>query len=255
MATTPSQIIAALQPYLIPANRVNASTPGCKAFGGPCDIYVYKIPGTNPAVLVFTASGSVDCDGKLTAICNENTDDGYQPQTSFEDSKGQPLDASVLPWYVLPVEGSTFRYSQNGIAGGQVGLVMYGNKSNYGVFGDENGTSNKFGEVSYAMAQSLGINPNPITGGVASGVTYIIFTGAANRVNPIEDHNKTVSMGDTAFIKLMQQLGQNLSPPEKNTPLLPSGIIPDVIKQYPYNFIATLGALALLIYLFYYRRS
>ncbi|MFZ3166345.1 MAG: SpoIID/LytB domain-containing protein [Candidatus Methanoperedens sp.] len=206
---TTEEFLAKIQPYLIPENRVNPNTPLCKSFGGACDIYVYKIPGTNPAALVVTASAAVDCDGIRTTTCNENTDDGYQYGTSFETSTGQPLDASTLPWYVLPDHGNYFNYANNGIRGGQLGLVMYGDKQNYGIFGDENANTRKIGEVSYAMAKSLGINPDPSNGGAASGVWYIIFTGSGNVVSPIEDHSKAVTMGNTAMNTLLNQLGNS----------------------------------------------
>jgi hypothetical protein len=46
----------------------------------------------------------------------------------------------------------------------------------YAVFGDT-GPKTIVGEASYAAAQALGIDPDPKTGGVDSGVTYIVFTG------------------------------------------------------------------------------
>jgi len=209
---TTEEFFAKIQPYLIPENRVNPNTPLCKSFGGPCDIYVYRLPNSNPSVLVFQSSGAVDCDGQRTNECNEITDDQYQSQTSFKQSNGQPLIASVLPYYVLPDHGNYFNYANFNIQGGQLGLIMYGREMNYGVFGDENADTHKSGEVSYAMAKSLGFNPDPANGGVPFGVWFIIFTGSGNVVSPIEDHPRAVTMGSAAMNILLNQLGTPTSP-------------------------------------------
>jgi len=47
-----------------------------------------------------------------------------------------------------------------------------------------------------------GTNPSPINGGVESGVTYIVFTGA-NYVDPIEDTAKAASVGKALASKLL----------------------------------------------------
>ena len=46
------------------------------------------------------------------------------------------------------------------------------------------------------MAKSLGINPDPRTGGVGSGVTYVAFTGKDDAVTKNEDHAEAVSIGE-----------------------------------------------------------
>jgi hypothetical protein len=65
----------------------------------------------------------------------------------------------------------------------------------YGVFGDE-GPSSIIGEASYAMASSLGIDPDPSTGGVDTGVAYIAFTGSDAVVPVIEDHAMATALGE-----------------------------------------------------------
>ena len=64
----------------------------------------------------------------------------------------------------------------------------------FGVFGDE-GPDNIIGEASYAMAASLGIDPDPSVGGTDDTVTYIVFTGEGAAVDPIEDHAAAESLG------------------------------------------------------------
>lgn len=206
---TPTEILAKIQPLLIPANRINPNTPLYDSQDKTGQIYIYKLPGTNPVVLVFQSSGAIDCDGQKTTLCNINTDPWYQSETSFTQSDGKYLNAATLPWYVLPAAGSSyFDYTKNNIGGGQLGLVMYDNNMNYGVFGDENGDRQSIGEISYAMASSLGINPDPHYGGVSCcGVTFIVFTGSGNIVSPIESHDQAVTIGNTAMNKLWTQLG------------------------------------------------
>ncbi len=60
------------------------------------------------------------------------------------------------------------------------------------------------GEASYAMASSLGIDPNPASGGVDTGVTYIVFTGQGAVVIPIEDHASAVTLGNQLAAQIIQ---------------------------------------------------
>ena len=48
-------------------------------------------------------------------------------------------------------------------------------------------------EASYATAKALGMDPSPKTGGVESGVTYILFQNS--RAEPIESHEEAVTLG------------------------------------------------------------
>ncbi|MFF4760787.1 hypothetical protein [Streptomyces sp. NPDC001292] len=50
------------------------------------------------------------------------------------------------------------------------------------------------GEASYATAQDLGIDPDPATGGVDSGVTCILFKNS--RVSPIGSHSAAHALGE-----------------------------------------------------------
>jgi RecA/RadA recombinase len=42
------------------------------------------------------------------------------------------------------------------------------------------GPSNKIGEGSIALAEALGIPSSPRTGGVSSGIMYVVFPGSGN---------------------------------------------------------------------------
>ncbi|MEI2764086.1 MAG: glycoside hydrolase family 75 protein [Dermatophilaceae bacterium] len=98
----------------------------------------------------------IDCDGKPSTVCNKSADPAFQPQTSATDSKGAFLDASELPYVVIPLPSTRFDYAKAGLELGTVVAVIYDGKVEYGVFGDE-GPDNIIGEASYAMAQLLGI--------------------------------------------------------------------------------------------------
>lgn len=145
------------------------------------------------SVVWWESDMDIDCDGGREASCM--ADPYYQPETSGTDSHGDPLDANTLPFIVVPLPSARFRYADHGIAIGQVALVMYEGRMAYAVFGDA-GPSGSIGEGSYALAEELGIDPDPVTGGADSGVTFVIFTGAASRVTRNEDHDEAVRMGE-----------------------------------------------------------
>jgi hypothetical protein len=104
---------------------------------------------------------------------------------------------------VIPLPSNRWSYEDSGIDLGQVVAVIYEGKLAYGVFGDQ-GPNNIIGEASYAMADLLGIDHDPSSGGTAGPVYFIAFTGASNRVHAIEDHDEATSIGGAAAAKLLQ---------------------------------------------------
>ncbi|UZK53506.1 glycoside hydrolase family 75 protein [Streptomyces drozdowiczii] len=153
-----------------------------------------------PTVPVCGAGGAVfwkadldiDCDGRATAACNAATDPSFHGDTAFHASDGRPLNAAELPYVVVPAPSGTWDYAKSGIRGGGVVAVVHGGKVEYAVVGDV-GPERIIGEASYATAKSLGIDPDPSSGGAPSGVTYILFKDS--RVSPIEDHEAAVRTG------------------------------------------------------------
>ncbi|MGC9668095.1 glycoside hydrolase family 75 protein [Planosporangium sp. 12N6] len=143
----------------------------------------------------WKADMDIDCDGITTSNCNKSKDPWYQPQTSFQTSKGKSFQADKTHYFVIPLPSSRFSYSSAGIKPGTVAAVIYNNKVVYAVFADE-GPNDIIGEASYATARDLGINPDPANGGVDSGVTYIVFTG--NVPSPVEDNNAITAKGEAA---------------------------------------------------------
>ncbi|MEP7126926.1 MAG: glycoside hydrolase family 75 protein [Byssovorax sp.] len=142
----------------------------------------------------------VDCDGGQSSACKNDPD--YQSGTAASDSKGHALNASVLPYVVIPQSSNGFNYKTAGLKMGSVVAVIYGGKVAYGILGDV-GPAGVIGEASYAMAQQLGLNPSPTSGGTDSGVTYVAFTGASAVVSKNEDNAQAVTLGQAAAQKVI----------------------------------------------------
>lgn len=158
--------------------------------------------GLAPTIPVCGANGAVwwhadmdiDCDGVTTAECNINTDPAYQNDTSLHTSTGEPFNAATMPYVVVPSISARWGYSSANTELGAVMAVIYNGKVEYGVFADT-GPADIIGEASYAMANALGINPDPADGGIDSGVTYMVFKGS--HVSPVESQSAAASVGQT----------------------------------------------------------
>lgn len=157
-----------------------------------------------PDAVFWKADMDIDCDGQMSAQCNSMTDPYYQPQTAAVDSNGDYLDAATLPFVVIPGRGERFDYRAAGLAMGSVVVVIYGDKLEWGVLGDV-GPVAYIGEASYRMAELLGIDPDPATGGAETGVSYIAFTGDSAVVDVIEDHAAAVELGTQKALALLGQ--------------------------------------------------
>jgi peptidoglycan hydrolase-like protein with peptidoglycan-binding domain len=172
--------------------------------GGSRTVAVCKTGGA----VHWTADFDVDCDGQRTSQCNENTDPSFQPNTSWNQSNGQPLNSATLPFIVVPLPSLTWNFANAGIGGATIAAVVYQDKVAYAVVGDQ-GPTGIIGEGSYQLAQQLGMNPNPSSGGVSGAVvTYILFPGVTSV--PIENQTDAVGKGEaaaTAFVNGTQTCG------------------------------------------------
>ncbi|HWU09574.1 MAG TPA: glycoside hydrolase family 75 protein [Streptomyces sp.] len=148
--------------------------------------------GTDEAVF-WTADMDIDCDGRVTTACNPRTDPSFQPRTAFQGSDGKPLDSAGVPYVVVPAPGPLWDHSGSGIKGGGAAAVVHDGKVRYAVVGDT-GPAGIIGEGSYALARALGIDPDPKTGGTASGVTYILFRNS--KVSRIESPAAAAGAGE-----------------------------------------------------------
>ena len=158
--------------------------------GSSASVAVCGLPGA----VFWKADMDINCNGKSSSACNADTDPGYRSETAGKDSQGASLNAATLPFVVVPGPSARFDHSQHGVEPGSVVAVIYKGQIEYGVIG-EIGAVGIIGEASYAMAKKLGIDPDPETGGVGSGVTYVVFTGAAGRVAKLEDRSETARIG------------------------------------------------------------
>jgi peptidoglycan hydrolase-like protein with peptidoglycan-binding domain len=196
------------------AQQLKDKTAGCETqlsngkyahdSGGAKTVAVCKTGGA----VHWTADFDVDCDGQRTSQCNENTDPSFQPNTSWNQSDGAPLNSAGLPFIVVPLSSSIWNFTTAGITGGTVAAVVYGDKVAYAVVGDQ-GPTGIIGEGSYKLAQQLGINPNPSSGGVSGAVvTYILFPGVKSV--PIENQTDALGKGEaaaTSFVNGTQTCG------------------------------------------------
>ncbi|GAA4026269.1 hypothetical protein GCM10022247_58860 [Allokutzneria multivorans] len=165
--------------------------------GGSSTIPVCK---TNGAVH-WKADFDIDCDGQVTTKCNKQTDPYFQPETAWQQSNGKHLNSAALPFVVVPGISSKWSWKAAGITGGTVAAVVYKDKLVYAVVGDIGPTA-IIGEGSYRLAELLGINPHPSTGGIGGAVVdYVLFPGV--KASQIENQASAQSLGATAAAKLV----------------------------------------------------
>ncbi|MFE6165128.1 glycoside hydrolase family 75 protein [Streptomyces sp. NPDC056486] len=150
----------------------------------------------------WKADMDIDCDGRPSRACNRRTDPMFQNATAFQESNGRQLSAEHLPYIVVPGVSRHWSHTEHGITGGSVAAVIHEGKVLYAVVGDT-GPTDLIGEASYAAAKSLGINPDPRSGGTDAGVTYIVFDGP--KASPVEDHRAAVTQGDALARQFLRQ--------------------------------------------------
>jgi hypothetical protein len=149
----------------------------------------------------WKADMDIDCDGVRTAHCNVTADPSFLSGTALEPG-GKPLNAETTPYFVIAQRTAAFDYGKHGIQLGAVAAIVYKGKVAYAVFGDT-GPKGILGEASYAVAKLLGINPDPSTGGTASGVTYIVF--ANTRVADPRSAASITAAGRAAAAKFLRK--------------------------------------------------
>jgi hypothetical protein len=131
---------------------------------------------------------------------NAAHDPFHQGDTSLHDTNGTALDANSLNFAVLPIDGSESRVKRPGLTDfgrdlglhiGDLGCAMFragsaGDvRAAFFIYGDK-GPANKIGEGSVHMANALGINSNPVSGGIDpntmkhlnKGIIHIAFPGS-----------------------------------------------------------------------------
>ncbi len=106
------------------------------------------------------------------------------------------------------MSGSGFDPRSHGIktswnAYGSAGAIIYEGKLLFAPYADA-GPRHVVGELSAAAAEELGIPNHPVSGGVPSGVTYIIFTGDDTYVSPIESRSAAETLGEELAQRLIE---------------------------------------------------
>lgn len=125
--------------------------------------------------ITYTAKAAIDGDGSGG---NSYHDPDFQDATSLKVN-GVSLNAETEAYIVVPP--AILDGVPQPVLGSQA-FVSFGSKSVAAVVGDI-GPHTKLGEISIACAQALGIPSSPLSGGVASGVSYRILPGVPARVN------------------------------------------------------------------------
>jgi hypothetical protein len=176
-APTPTPAPAPITPPSNNGSPLGSIVPGALPTAGT----TYAVNGGSGRVSVHVGNGfllmqsgmAIDADGSGSAW---RSDPYGQPTTSLTNASGVSLDPTVTPYFVLP---SGFRSAHPGVALGDVGAVIYQGQVVFAIFGDV-GPSTKLGEGSTSLAVALGIPSSPTTGGVSSGVTYVVFPGSGS---------------------------------------------------------------------------
>jgi hypothetical protein len=119
---------------------------------------------------------AIDTDGAPNVT--KKQDRNHRKDTSMTWD-GQYVDASTIPYMVMPLGGLPA-----GVQLGDIARVSYNGRVVYAIIADRGGRDTKksmHGEGSIRLAQLLGINADPNTGGAPSGVTYEIVPGSGRR--------------------------------------------------------------------------
>jgi hypothetical protein len=166
--------------------------------GGPADVAICRLSNA-----LFWRSGmDIMCDGQSSPECD--VDPTRTGRTVGRDSNGDSLNPATLRYAEVPEPNTRFDYSDSdfGLDMGSPVVVIYENRYQFGVLGDEG--AGQLGAGSYRMAADLGINPDPVEGGVRrKEVTYVAFTGFSNRVRPLEDAALAVQTGQALVTELI----------------------------------------------------
>lgn len=131
----------------------------------------------------WRADFDIDCDGSVDDPCLDDPD--REPTTAAVDMDGAPLSATIVPYVTIPMVSDWFDYEAEGVQLGSVAAVLWRNKLVYAPVGNLGGDK-VLGEGSLALAEKLGMDTDPIEGGIDRGVTWIIFTGDGSVVTPVD---------------------------------------------------------------------
>lgn len=141
----------------------------------------------------YTSKMSIDADGAGGAWRKDRTG---QPKTSLLYKNGDSLNPETIPFIVVPKD---FHRSHPGVGLGDYSMVTRQGRTVYAIVGDH-GPDGVIGEGSISLAASLGIDPNPNTGGTTrKEVDYLIVPGSREKDEPLSDAAKIQARGKAVF--------------------------------------------------------
>lgn len=128
-------------------------------------------------IMTFTAKAAIDNDGTE----DRDHDPDHQNDTNLH-FEGKPLDAYKDKFIVLPMK--IFKMVKPILLGSHCHVTnMRNGKESAAVIGDK-GPNNKLGEISPALAEALGLDPNARHGGTdAAIIQYEVQMGVAANVD------------------------------------------------------------------------
>ena len=173
---------------------VGPGTPSGKTFvlknGAVIQTQVFTKNGQT--LIGFTAPGAIDGDGPTASKAADSTS---QKQTSLRYTPGgESINAQVVPFIVISKD---FPAKHPEVSLGDYASVTYGGKTLYGIVAD---VGPALGEVSQAMARGIGINSDPVRGGVeSSSLLYLIAPGSGKKFPIPRKSSDAQTNGATAF--------------------------------------------------------
>lgn len=117
----------------------------------------------------------------------------FDPDHPKERDPRRFVDAASIPYVVLPPAG--LKHAKLGDFATVVNLRK--GKLSPAIVADESAPQVKMGEGSMALADALGIDSNPRTGGIEHGIAYVIYPGSGN--GKPRGRDEIVAMADQQF--------------------------------------------------------
>lgn len=158
----------------------------------------YAFPHAPVPALFYEAKFAIDADGVAPEAGGDPTGQG---NTTLHDANNKPLDSRTYPFIVLPLnqqkarDGRIVRIAGRTVAemGGQLGdlgVALFKNGQIVPVIYGDRGPALKLGEGSMMVARALGINDDPVRGGIDEGeippgIVHLVFPGSTDAPNKI----------------------------------------------------------------------
>lgn len=145
----------------------------------------FEAEEAKPKAVYYEAKFAIDADGSGKLTPGDTSDDN----TSLHDKDDVAFDASKFPFIVLPLPRTGTMVQDHGVKLGDLGVCFYKNAKSVAVLYGDLGPRDRLGEGSVIAAEKLGINGDPLRGGIDageigvnlprhSGIVHIVFPGS-----------------------------------------------------------------------------